>query len=399
MANSDVKLRIENLTKSFGNEVAVDGLSMTIQEGNLKSLLGPSGCGKTTTLRCIAGLETPDSGRIFIDGDLVSAPEENVNVPPEKRDIGMVFQSYAVWPHLTVEQNVRYPLKVRKIGTKDERAEMVQDVLERVGLDPYAENLSTNLSGGQQQRVAIARALVVEPDILLFDEPLSNLDAKLRREMRLEIKRLYEEFNTTVLYVTHSQDEAMFLSDQIALMLDGSIVEEGDPVDLHTHPQTYFGMNFMGQCNTYHGTIGSVGEDTVTVETALGDLTVNGGSDEFRNQDRVFVCFRPKSCRILSDGDPGEEGEIVLDGTITMLSATQDFFEYQMSVQGTSLLARSLDAYSFREGEDIRVAIDEDDLKLFDHGEGMAVIDRGQGTPSGEDQSAHQVQDATHVAD
>ncbi|MDX1747384.1 MAG: ABC transporter ATP-binding protein, partial [Halobacteriales archaeon] len=198
---ADVSLRVENLKKTFGDEVAVDDLSIEVDRGTLKSLLGPSGCGKTTTLRCIAGLERPDSGRIYIDDELVTDPEDGVHTEPENRGIGMVFQSYAVWPHMTVEENVMYPLKIQKIGTKAERKQRVADVLEAVGLTPYADNLATNLSGGQQQRVAISRALVVEPDILLFDEPLSNLDAKLRREMRMEIKRIYREFNTTVLYV------------------------------------------------------------------------------------------------------------------------------------------------------------------------------------------------------
>jgi len=375
---SDIKLRIEDLRKTYGTEVAVDGLSTTVEAGQLKSLLGPSGCGKTTTLRCVAGLEKPDSGRIYIDDELVSAPEEDVHVSASDRGIGMVFQSYAVWPHMTVEENVRFPLKVQKIGTKAERREQVDEVLTRVGLDKYANNLSTNLSGGQQQRVAIARALVTEPEILLFDEPLSNLDAKLRRDMRLEIKELYEEFGTTILYVTHAQDEAMFLSDDIAVMLDGKIVEEGSPVRLHNDPQTFFGMNFMGHCNTVSGTVTDRSDGRLRIDTSMGAFDVAGDGGNLDGQTDVYLCFRPKHCRLLyGEGSP-RESELVIDGTLLMQAATRDFVEYQVDVGGATLLVRTTDPRPVEDGQSVKVAVDQDDVKVFGHDEGRQVIDANQ---------------------
>lgn len=372
----DTSLRVENLTKTFGDEVAVDNLSLEIEKGDLKSLLGPSGCGKSTTLRCIAGLERPDSGRIYIGDELVSAPEEGIHIEPENRGLGMVFQSYAVWPHMTVEENVNYPLKIQNIGTKEERNEKVDKVLEVVGLDEYADNLATNLSGGQQQRVAISRALVVEPDILLFDEPLSNLDAKLRREMRMEITRIYEEFNTTVLYVTHSQDEAMFLSDEIAIMRDGSVIEEGPPASLHSDPQTFFGMNFMGRCNTVMGEIDSITDSTATVDTDIGALTSDQLMEDFSAGDEVFACFRPKFCHLLSESGPGVDQDVFfLEGTVTMRAATRDFTEYQIERNGMQILVRTPEPESIYEGDDIEFSLSTQDVKIFGHDEGSGVLD------------------------
>lgn len=373
---SDVNLRVENLTKTFGDEVAVDNLSIDVKKGDLKSLLGPSGCGKSTTLRCIAGLERPDSGRIYIGDELVSAPEEGVHVEPENRGLGMVFQSYAVWPHMTVEENVNYPLKIQGVGTKGERKEKVDKVLDAVGLKEYGDNLATNLSGGQQQRVAISRALVVEPDILLFDEPLSNLDAKLRREMRMEITRIYEEFNTTVLYVTHSQDEAMFLSDEIAIMRDGSVIEEGPPASLHSDPQTFFGMNFMGRCNTVRGEINSINGSTVTVKTDIGTLSSNRVMADVSSGDRVFACFRPKFCRLLSEDiqRSGQE-QFTLKGVVTMRAATRDFTEYQIERNGMEILVRTPEPEPVYEGDEIEFSLSAENVKVFGYDEGIGVLD------------------------
>jgi iron(III) transport system ATP-binding protein len=373
--DGQTKLRVENLTKTFGNEVAVDNLSTEIEQGRLKSLLGPSGCGKTTTLRCIAGLERPDSGKIWIDDELVADPENDVHVEPEDRGIGMVFQSYAVWPHMTVEENVMYPLKIQNIGSKQEREERVTNVLEAVGLDPYRDNLATNLSGGQQQRVAISRALVVEPDILLFDEPLSNLDAKLRREMRMEISRIYKEFNTTVLYVTHSQDEAMFLSDQIAIMRDGQIVEEGPPDQLHSDPQTFFGMNFMGRCNTLEGSVSQMADGIVTVETDIGELRSSNLIGSYDVNDSAYVCFRPKFCRLLPDDDQTiRETENSFEGEITMRAATRDFTEYELRVGSTGVLVRTPEPLPVYRGDTVRFAVDHENVKLFPYTEARQAI-------------------------
>jgi iron(III) transport system ATP-binding protein len=379
-ASGETKLRVENLTKTFGDEVAVDGLSMEIEMGKLKSLLGPSGCGKTTTLRCIAGLERPDSGKIWIDDELVADPENDLHVEPEDRGIGMVFQSYAVWPHMTVEENVMYPLKIQSIGSKAEREERVTEVLEAVGLDPYRDNLATNLSGGQQQRVAISRALVVEPDILLFDEPLSNLDAKLRREMRMEISRIYREFNTTVLYVTHSQDEAMFLSDEIAIMRDGQIVEEGPPDQLHSDPQTFFGMNFMGRCNTLEGRVTNASDQVTTVETDIGVIRSSNLIGTYQEADSAYVCFRPKFCRLLADADATvEETENSFEGRVTMRAATRDFTEYELDVQGTEILVRTPEPLPVYKGDTAKFAVDHENVKLFPFTDARQLIAEAEG--------------------
>ncbi|MDX1745241.1 MAG: ABC transporter ATP-binding protein [Halobacteriales archaeon] len=362
----DISLRVENLRKTFGDEVAVDDLSMDVKQGQLKSLLGPSGCGKTTTLRCIAGLERPDSGRIYIDGELVTDPQNGLHVEPENRGIGMVFQSYAVWPHMTVEQNVRYPLKIQKIGTKAERRQRVQEILEVVGLGEYADNLATNLSGGQQQRVAIARALVTEPAILLFDEPLSNLDAKLRREMRMEIRDIYRKFNTTILYVTHSQDEAMFLSSEIAIMNDGNIIEEGDPASLHENPETFFTMNFMGRSNTLRGRVDAVADGSATVETAIGELTSTDLIGEFQVGQEVFVCFRPKFCELHTERPDGD-GQ-TFEGSLSMQAPTRDFSEYRISIGDEGILIRTPDPRPIDDGQTVWFTIDPSKVKTFESG-------------------------------
>src|SRR5947208_4239144 len=219
-------LEFRAVIKRFGTVNAVDGVNFAVQRGEIFTLLGPSGCGKTTTLRLVAGLEEPDGGEIYIDGKIVAAPQRGVFLPPEKRQLGMVFQSYAIWPHLTVFENVAFPLRVRRESTELIR-QRVDHTLESVGLGGFADRGATQLSGGQQQRVALARALVYEPAVLLLDEPLSNLDAKLREQMRFELRALHESLNITTVYVTHDQEEALALSDRIGLMHEGTLLEVG----------------------------------------------------------------------------------------------------------------------------------------------------------------------------
>ena len=224
---------MEGLEKSFDGELAVDGVTFGVERGKILTLLGPSGCGKTTTLRCIAGLEAPTAGTVRIDGDVVTSVTRRRSVPAERRNIGMVFQSYAVWPHMTVSQNLGLPLEVRGIPLA-ERRKRIGEAPELVGLAGLENRYANRLSGGQQQRVALARALIYNPRLLLFDEPLSNLDAKLRERMRLEIRKLQREVGISSVYVTHDQAEAMIISDRIIVMNHGRIEQEGDARTLYT---------------------------------------------------------------------------------------------------------------------------------------------------------------------
>src|SRR5271166_2635781 len=226
-------VEVQGLVKCFGNEAAVNGISFDIARGKFLTLLGPSGCGKTTTLMSIAGLHDIDAGTIRVGGVTYTSKAEGIFLPPEKRDIGMVFQSYAIWPHMTVAENVAYPLEIRKVP-RDEIRDRVAEVLRLVGLTEMANRSATQLSGGQQQRTALARAIVSRPRLLLFDEPLSNLDLKLREQMRVELKRIQHEVGITSIYVTHDQAEALVMSDEIIVMSKGSIVQRGSPQEIYT---------------------------------------------------------------------------------------------------------------------------------------------------------------------
>jgi iron(III) transport system ATP-binding protein len=263
-------LTVTNLTKRFNGVSVVNGLSFQIGRGEILSLLGPSGCGKSTTLRMIAGIEAPDGGEISIEGRVVASAHTRAFVPADRRDIGLVFQSYAIWPHMTVAQNVAYPLEVRRIA-KAQIAERVTAVLDLVGLGGFERRSATSLSGGQQQRVALARALVYNPRLLLLDEPLSNLDARLRDELRVELRRIQRELGLTVLYVTHDQVEALSLSDRIAVMDCGRIVQLGTPNMVYDAPDSLFIQNFFGRSLLIDGVLEATPDGPV-VRCADGTL-------------------------------------------------------------------------------------------------------------------------------
>ena len=247
VAKVEERIKVSSLVKRFGTFTAVDDVSFAVHENEFFSL-GPSGCGKTTTLRCISGLEQPTEGDIYISGQLVTSPEKNVMVPPERRGIGMVFQNYAVWPHMTVEQNMSYPLRLAKKPKEKINRKMVYllDLLELQGLE---KRFPSELSGGQQQRVALGRALSTDPEVMLLDEPLSNLDAKLREQMRFELKDLQRKTGISILYVTHDQVEAMAMSDRVAVMKSGAVVQEGAPHDIYEKPKDKFVADFIGTMN------------------------------------------------------------------------------------------------------------------------------------------------------
>jgi iron(III) transport system ATP-binding protein len=272
------RLELIGLTKRFGMQTAVDALDLTVESGTLVSLLGPSGCGKTTTLRLVSGFAVPDGGSIRVAGNPISSA--TAVVPPERRDMSMIFQSYALWPHLTVTENVAYGLKLRRLP-RAEIERRVTAMLETMQLLPYQARYPGELSGGQQQRVGLARALVVEPKILLLDEPLSNLDANLREEMRHEIRRLHDRFRYTTIYVTHDQSEAMTTSDLIAVMRNGKIEQSGSPEDIYERPETEFVARFVGSTNILSGRrVGERGAECnglhLTCET--GDFPADGAA-------------------------------------------------------------------------------------------------------------------------
>ena len=272
---------VQGLTKRFGDMLAVDSLSFEVHQGEVVGLLGPSGCGKTTTLRCLAGLETPDSGLIRIGPEVVFSSERRRSVPPERRGIGMVFQSYALWPHMTVAENVAFPLRVRgKRARAAEVRERVGEALRKVRLTGLEKRLPSELSGGQQQRVAVARAIVVEPRVLVFDEPLSNLDARLRNVVRFELKELFRSLRSTTVYVTHDQQEAMALCDRIIVMDSGSVAQEGSPEDIYAKPSKRFVAEFLGDANL------------------LTDVPSSNGPREIR--DGWWV-LRPEDAELLED--------------------------------------------------------------------------------------------------
>jgi iron(III) transport system ATP-binding protein len=314
MQSSNVEVR--GLVKYFGNDRAVDGISFSVPQGGFLTLLGPSGCGKTTTLMCIAGLHQFDAGQIVVGDTPYSAPEQGIFLAPEKRDIGMVFQSYAIWPHMTVAQNVAYPLEVRKVDSSEIR-DRVADVLKLVGLAEYADKMATQLSGGQQQRAALARAIVSHPRLLLFDEPLSNLDLKLREQMRVEIKRIQREVGITSIYVTHDQAEALVMSDEILVMSKGRIEQRGGPHDIYANPCNRYVSNFIGVANLLEGQVTRVnGESRAEFETGIGATKVSLPcrlGTGLREGDAAVLCVRPENVKAFHDhrGGPLIEGQVL----------------------------------------------------------------------------------------
>jgi iron(III) transport system ATP-binding protein len=292
-------IEVEGLSKSFAANgqgiAAVAGIGFEIKAGEMATLLGPSGCGKTTTLRCLAGLERPDAGRIVIGERTVADVNAGIFVPPQRRNLGMVFQSYAIWPHMTVLENVAYALEGRGIG-RAERKKLAMEALALVQLAAFAERPAPRLSGGQQQRVAIARAMVGRPQALLFDEPLSNLDARLRIEMRNELRRIQRQTGLTSIYVTHDQAEALAISDLIIVMKDGRIVERGRPVDIYRHPRHVFTAQFLGATNLIAGTIAEVDAagGLLAVTTVLGRILGIDPTGTLRPGAKVVVSIRPE---------------------------------------------------------------------------------------------------------
>ena len=330
-------IRAHNLKKAFAAQEekvsALNGIGFDVESGSFFTLLGPSGCGKTTTLRCIAGLERPDEGEITIGDRTVFSSTQGIFIPGNKRDIGMVFQSYAIWPHMTVFRNVAYPLRARG-RPRAEVEEKVHAALKLVGLEDFHDRLAPRLSGGQQQRVALARALVAEPSVLLLDEPLSNLDAKLRNQMRWELKELQQRLGTTTVYVTHDQVEALAISDRIALMNKGQITQIGTPREIYANPVNEFAADFIGAANIIAGELSEDADRSglVTVKTPLGILLATQRWKPHRGSQKVLLSFRPEDVSI-ADTEPGADGrQNIFKGVVQGSTYLGDSSEFRILV-------------------------------------------------------------------
>ena len=324
-------VRLAGLTKRFGDVVAVDAVTVRIEPGEFVSLLGPSGCGKTTTLRLIAGFMAPDAGEIRVGERVISRP--GAVVPPEQRNMSMIFQSYAVWPHMTVSANVAYGLRMRRVAREPMRRRVLE-ALQRVRLEALADRYPSELSGGQQQRVALARALVVEPETLLLDEPLSNLDATLREEMRFEIRRLHDEFRITTVYVTHDQAEAMVTSDRIAVMNAGRIEQIGTSEEIYERPRTSFVARFIGASNILDC---QVQEDRATVDGVVLRLAVAGPATARPGA----LSIRPHAIEVRAGAEPpAARGVNVLPGVVRRHIYLGDSRDYLIAVDGSAIALR-----------------------------------------------------------
>ena len=339
-------VELVGLRKSYADVTVLDDFSLRANQGELVTLLGPSGCGKTTTLRCIAGLEHAERGEIRIGERLVACPERRVFLPPNRRDIGMVFQSYALWPHMTVFGNIAYPLRVRRRDRRDlDRA--VMEILEMVGMEGYARRPVTELSGGQQQRVALARAMVARPAVLLFDEPLSNLDAKLRRSMRREIRDAHDRSGGTSIYVTHDQEEAIALSDRVVVIRGGKIQQVGTPQEIYTRPATRFVADFIGFENLLIATVSGArdGSTAVKLTSGAGPVWTSKGITRAPGAT-VVLAARADDLDIgplASPGSPASHGDAPADaipGVIHSRTYAGGRVEYLVEAAGAPVVVR-----------------------------------------------------------
>ncbi|MEW6229752.1 MAG: ABC transporter ATP-binding protein [Bacillota bacterium] len=364
-------LTVENLSVAFGTThrvVAVDNVSFSVQAGAMTVLLGPSGCGKTTTLRCIAGLEKPTAGEIKVGGRVLTSVSSGIYVPAEYRNLGMVFQSYAVWPHMSVFENVAFPLKVRKTKGDTVKRE-VSRVLKALEIEHLASRYPTQLSGGQQQRVALARSLVANPRLLLLDEPLSNLDAKLRQRMRVELKALQQLIGITCLYVTHDQEEAMSLADEVIVMRDGRIVGQGPPREVYHNPRSVFVATFLGEANIFSAELIRGSDNRPYLQTGGTTLRIEdvGGVPD----GPVSVCIRPEDVQIASK--PGSaQDENIIQATVVQADFLGDRVSLlaDCSALGTWKVLAST-RFNVEKGSVICLRCDPKVLKLLTDDEGQ----------------------------
>jgi iron(III) transport system ATP-binding protein len=351
-----MEIRIQGVSKYYfsgGKTIkALDNVDLTIPANHIFTLLGPSGCGKTTLLRCIVGLETPDTGEIRIGKDVVWSKDKNISVPTEKRGLGMVFQTYAIWPHMNVFANVAYPLQIRDVP-KDVIRQRVAKTLSFVHLEGMEKRPATKLSGGQQQRVALARALVAEPKVILFDEPLSNLDAKLREETRKELRTFLGELKITAVYVTHDRVEALALSDTVAVMRDGRIIETGDPKSIYFDAKHRFVADFIGRANLVKARVRAQEADHTIVDCELG--TIRCERREMAVGGDVTLCIRPEFIQVVG-GEAG--GTNVVNGRVDSLIFVGEAYEAEIRVGNERLLAKIDPEADIHEGDAVNFSLD-----------------------------------------
>lgn len=350
------QIKISQLTKSFGSFHALKGIDLTVEDGTLLALLGPSGCGKSTTLQLLAGFEAPTSGSIIV-GDRVISSAKSV-VPPDQRDISLVFQNYAVWPHKTVAENIAFGLQIRKVP-KAVLEEKLKKALKTVHLDHLADRYPAELSGGQQQRVALARALIVEPSILLLDEPLSNLDAHLREEMRYEIRQVHDLLGLTTVYVTHDQGEALVTANKIAVMNGGCVQQLGSPRDIFERPSNAFVAGFIGANNILHGLLTS--PETLT----FGEVPLRGRQcmgDAYGVP--AALCIRPSKVRVVA---PGEGDGNILPGTVLRTAYLGEYCDVLIDVgRETTVRAFTPPSLTFTSGQQVLLNLPENDCQILE---------------------------------
>ncbi|WP_274631215.1 ABC transporter ATP-binding protein [Arvimicrobium flavum] len=359
-------LKVEGLEKSYGAVRVVRDVSFEVEPGEFLSLLGPSGCGKTTTLRCIAGFERPDEGRILFGDTAVTDMAAGIFVPPNRRGFGMVFQSYAVWPHMTVADNVAYPLSVKGGIGRSEIAGRVGAVLELVGLGGLDKRYPNQLSGGQQQRVALARALIMKPGVLLFDEPLSNLDAKLRERMRFELIELQRKIGVPAVFVTHDQAEAMVISRRILVMDKGRIGQIGSPAEIYERPRSRYVADFVGLTNFFDVTVtGPAGHNRHTVSGSLGAMEASA-DDQPAAGERRALAVRPERVRM---SNTAPDAPNVFEAELVSSYFLGPYSEYFLTVAGQTLRAQATERLAAEPGEALYVHMPPEDCLLLDVGE------------------------------
>jgi len=360
-------VRIEKLVKRFGNVTAVAGVDIHIPEGKIITLLGPSGCGKTTTLRCVAGFENADGGKIWIGDQLIFDAKEKINIPPQKRGMGMVFQSYAVWPHMSVFENIAFPLRIRK-ASHSEVDERVNRAMNMVGIEELRDRLPSAISGGQQQRVAFARAIVYDPAVLLLDEPLSNLDAKLREHMRFEILELQRKIGVTTIYVTHDQEEAMVLSDEVLVMDFGKVVQRGGPEAIYFSPRNEFVADFIGKINFLKGRVKSreQGRAVVTIEDEGFQGEIQTTQSDFSPGQTVLASIRPENIH-LHIQKPNQENN-TWQAKMERKNFLGGLFDMEINISGKTLRCRSPFVVKADRGSDVYAYVKPEDVLLIEGG-------------------------------